>query len=681
MTIGGEVTNNGTISGAEQGFTLSGKISGNGHLSGSSVSLTNSDQNQSVGSIYAGRIGIADGHITVASITRDDTTVEFSGTNGTLKIAQNETLSGLVGSGTISSDNHNLTLTDSFWSNYSTTLNFNLGRGTLSVAGFKVEKLGNIINKLSVGKLIVAPGLLTINDILAGSMDLDIANGATVILNEEETITGAILNTGTLETANNKNFTLIGTIAGADVVLGAGQFKLHSASYNNVIDSLTVGNLRVFTGGLAVNSITSNVTDVIVDSEGLLFLKNTETIRNLSGYGQLETDNKDLTVTGTITDAALRMNLGTGTLIVNNDVANREIYNLVAGGLTLNAGALTVNELQSDTTDITVADGATLTLKRTETIKDLLGVGRIETNGSHLTVTGAINGANMDLGAGTLAVNNESADRRIGSLTAKELTLGATANVALDGQGSVEHLKGVTAESITVLGGARYNFTSANNLTLTVQSNAEVTMVGNLTAIGLAAGSEELSNVTLNIQASGKVQSKADYLGTGNTINNNGTLVLKGGTLNSDINNPTPFSGTNSSSLIIIDGLVGSDNRINTTLTEFSITDSATFDQLTLGSNGRLNTAAILIDISNYTLTEGDTFYFITSWSDWGTTMDGVQLSFKGQDLLGEGFDYTIINTGEQWGLSFLLAPEPSTATLSLLALAGLLARRRRQTV
>ncbi len=314
-----------------------------------------------------------------------------------------------------------------------------------------------------------------------------------------------------------------------------------------------------------------------------------------------------------------------------------------------------------------------------------MGKGSVKTDGNGLEIRGTIDGTKIDLGTGTLTVNNQGAHSLIQSLKAGGLTLSENTSVDLAGQGSIGHLKGATATRLIVAGAdVSYTLSSAKDVTIDVEDKGEL-LIGDPAATGYTLGnkgiisdsSSELTNVTLNIRTGGKVQSVANYLGTGNAINNNGTLILKGGTLRSDIT----YNSTLYSTQIIIDGSVVSNNAINCSLIEFTITDASAYDQLTLqGAGSRLYTTGFLIDISDYTLRNGDSFTLVSDDDDrllW--MMNSVQLSFTGKDLLAEGFSYNLFNTGSQWGVRFNAIPEPSTATLSLLALAGLLARRRRQ--
>ncbi len=659
------LVNTGAVKSENKNLTITGTIAGADIDLGTGALTVNNDiDNRLIDSLTARLLDLNTGTVSVNSITSDTTDLDIEA-GATVILNNEETIKDLFNTGKVKSENKNLTITGVI-----AGADIDLDTATLSVNN---DISNRSIGSLTAGNLSLNTGALSINHIMSDSTDINFAARTRIIFNNDETIRN-LLGLGTVAT-ENKNLTVTGGISGADIDLDTATLSVNNDILNRSINSLTVGTLALGAGTLSVNSITSDSANLSISTGARVVLNNDEVIKNILGSGTVKSENKNLTVTGTISGA--NIDLGTGNLSVNNNIADRNIGSLTAESLSLSVGMLSINHIISDSIDLNIAGGTKIILNNDETIKNLLKTGAVKTENKNLTVTGSIAGAEVDLGTGTLSVNNNTANHVVTSLKAGGLIVKENVNLSLQGKGTIGNIKGATQSGVTVMSGASYNLTSANDTTLTVEGNAEVSIIDNL----LIASKSELTKVTLNINANGKVQSNASYLGTGNEINNSGTLILKGGTLNNDISNPAPFADTGSSSQIIIEGTVISTNAIiNTSLIKFSITDSSVYDRLYLqGVDSALNTAGILLDISNYTLTDGDTFTLVNSDSDLTTMMGGVMLNFEGKHLRSEGFSYNIINTGTQWRVNFHVVPEPSTATLSLLALAGLLARRRRK--
>lgn len=136
----------------------------------------------------------------------------------------------------------------------------------------------------------------------------------------------------------------------------------------------------------------------------------------------------------------------------------------------------------------------------------------------------------------------------------------------------------------------------------------------------------------------------------------------------------------NAGSIMNVTGLVD-----DTTDSALSVAESITF-----GLNAVMNvTGSITLDASLINLAEGITFTSADEWTLINVTGTGASLTVNGLEnwtgfnVTFDETDYTsvLVQDGNSLKLTFKSQsiPEPTTATLSLLALAGLAARRRRK--
>ncbi len=205
---------------------------------------------------------------------------------------------------------------------------------------------------------------------------------------------------------------------------------------------------------------------------------------------------------------------------------------------------------------------------------------------------------------------------------------------------------------------------------------------------------------TLSISEAGLVNTKGENISSATSITNEGIIEFMGGTLSQHINS----SGAKTGDLYILDETTVTSNKQvyadNVVMDDIlKITEGATVDvntllyegvnmheingheQIVLNPSATLDFDTVRLEIDSATYLD----YFDLIISD-GTGY--VQTSFDqtynvefylGGELLTLNTDYIIQMPDSNGGLRILFIPEPSTATLSLLSLAGLLARRRRK--
>ena len=251
-----------------------------------------------------------------------------------------------------------------------------------------------------------------------------------------------------------------------------------------------------------------------------------------------------------------------------------------------------------------------------------------------------------------------------------------TGAVTATGNADVIIKNGVTiANSVTVSAGAdlivKGTDTTSNKITVSTKTGIATSTA---TLSGISAGSitsATLSNATLNLAGATTV--------TTLDLSNGATLAAIGGNATLTATDVIIAASVADGTLTITEGVVSPLGDITST-------------NLSISSLGDVSTIINGSLILNIELT-ADEYAAFTSLNEFLTfTVDGLK-SLDGVDLstitinLGDGTDSTQFNpadfyinsAGDVTFTSSASVPEPSTAVLSLLALAGLAARRRRK--
>lgn len=253
-------------------------------------------------------------------------------------------------------------------------------------------------------------------------------------------------------------------------------------------------------------------------------------------------------------------------------------------------------------------------------------------------------------------------------------TINLTANAA---QG-VTFKKAVTASTTTLGDGTAASFEANANLgNLTLGAGATVTATGSLTigslTLDLASYTTEYTTHTL-VSAGGELSFTGDlssYQGvtvgdyTASITQMGNSLVLNFVTLSTE---PTSLSVTGVAGCV--DGLLTL--TVNADLLNYDFTNNGAI--IIPGIDG-----GIMSDILNLTTLPADGMVGIALQGTDGETLSATaegQIGFLGKDGVSV---YYGESTEAGWAYQANYIPEPATATLSLLALAGLAARRRRK--
>lgn len=440
------------------------------------------------------------------------------------------------------------------------------------------------------------------------------------------------------------------------------------------------------------------------------------------------------TIKGTLTlTGSERVGLtGTVTLdsVVNNLTGGSNGYALVGGAATLTfTGTTDLTKTSSGETSnytriglgstgtLIIAEGASLTTSAVFNSPSTQGSNGavIVKDGGSLTLVGDSSGYNNNsfmlslTNAGSInsryTIDVKNNVTNTGTLTAATLAITNTGALTSDLGGTVDvdtlNLKGGTA---TVSGNVTAG-TAAGSANTTLNGSGTLTIDGSSTA----SSASNLSGSFAIVKTGSGTQSF-----TGNTNDYAGSLTLSGGTLNlanmGENSLVTSVSISGGATLGLYKAAIAADasTDVETTLNLTSLTvgtGGGTLNaNLILGSGSTLTLGATLNMGSALTLNgnllKGDLFDSLMNGTVTSITLfTGVDALYIGDSVDAITTDY--IFTGEDMAAAFAndldasvyqvayaaegglvtmrLVPEPATATLSLLALAALCARRRRK--
>lgn len=395
------------------------------------------------------------------------------------------------------------------------------------------------------------------------------------------------------------------------------------------------------------NSWYPGLDGVISGAGGILFTGGQWTI-----YGN-NTYQGGTVIQGTV-GAGSNTAFGTGDITVNNggalNLGGRTIANAltvntngsVNGNFSLASGAsLTINEGGKVNGAFTLLDGATFTNNATGEVSVNMTVATTTSNtsalGGTLTVNKGGDFANTGVISATTTVNNEAVLRNNGSMS------GA---VTVKNGGL---LKGIGSYAGAVL-------VEANGIFVVGNSPGTATVQGSSAALTLTSGAREVFSITAGTQSDGVLA----Y--TGVPGSEYSTLVVSDGA-GFTLNNGVVFD-------IVLDDAFRS--QFDLTVKSW-IEDYATLDLITFASTA----GDVLIGGVNIMTTAlgGDVLNGLISTHFYEE--DALTNSLYGQAR------YSIVEhaDGSRTLQMTLSIPEPSTATLGLVALAGLMMRRRRRAV
>jgi filamentous hemagglutinin family protein len=508
----------------------SGTLQGPGTLSSPLLALTDDNFNtagpHSFGALTSsGTSSITDGVISIsgpATVLDGVLTVGNGGTRGQLVVAGITTIQP---GATLAYDRSDLVTV-------TTPLS---GTGTLRQEGSGELRIGSSV---AASQVQVNRGILSLSlgndDRLADGAIVNVANGATLTLNNLSefvgalTLAGSLNGTGTLTAAS---YTLnAGATASAPLGAGAltvgGNSTLSSTSAANTVQ-INAGTLTL--GG--ANRLLST-TALSVANGGALLLNGNQTVATLDLGGTLDK-----------TGASDRLSANTATLqaggVVNADLAsttlavngNSTLHGLAtAANVTIQNGTLTLGSANrlANTADVVVSFGAGLSLGGLQTVNTLSTRGSVAGSGHTLQANAYSldSGANISANLGSNAVTVLGDSSLTGSMASSAVTIGA-GNLSTSGNNRL-----------------------ASGATVTVAGNATLTLGGN----------ESIDTLVLtgNLSGSGRLLSANTYsLQTGGTASANlgsGVLTVAG---NSNLNGTAAVSAVNLSSGALTLGAAG----------------------------------------------------------------------------------------------------------------------------
>ncbi|NCW10125.1 MAG: hypothetical protein EBW40_10360, partial [Gammaproteobacteria bacterium] len=453
-----------------------------------------------------------------------------------------------------------------------------------------------------------------------GDVTFDDAIGGTTALGNITITTGALTAAaidldGTLSITNSSASSITGVIDDGDVsaaLTKAGSGTLTLSATNTYIGATTInaGTLKVTTNGalgttdgittiasgatLDLANVTYSTTEAITNNGGTLSTSTGTSVyagtMTLGANSTIDVDGTQLTISTGIGDSSSGYSItkdGNGTLVLYN-------ASTYSGDTIISDGTLIVTGTLADTTDVTVASGATYDVDQTDTIQSLAGAGTINIasaktltfgDANAKTISGVIEGAGsiVKQGAGTQTLSGTNTFTGTTNINAGVLyitngsALGTTAGTTTVASGAALYLgNGITvAEAITISGtgissgGAIQNYVGTNTLTglITLAADSEIQInTGTTLTMNVTSGNAITGTYNLTIESVG-TSSIADPIATstGNlTKTGAGTLTLSG---------TNTFSGD----LTISAGTVTMTGTLADTV-DVSISSGATYD-------------------------------------------------------------------------------------------------------
>lgn len=509
---------------------------------------------------------------------------------------------------------------------------------TLAATGAEVTVSGGTVTTLnaSAGSVAVSGGSVTTMEVSGGTGSVSGGTVATLkVSGGTANITGGTINAVDFANTGNLNFKLAEGQSSTSYTLNSISYTTGTNYQRNVtIDSGVNVSLTTLDNGWGMGTLTVNGELSVSESLAMATGSNNSTTNNvITGSGTINTAKLILGNAGTYNISGVTMKIGAGGI-------KKDSTNYWGDYTKTNLGAVLIEasadwESDVDTLKLVATDSASTVINTASHTVDLKagisGTGNLTKTGEGTlkigTKTNALSGA-VEVSGGSLSFYNteEDASTTLDNLTLSGGTLDVTGTLTLNAL-SIDLSKYSTDQEIHTL-------ISAGTLSLGEGVNLSSLggNVGNYTATVAQSG----NTITLSLKLEDVTSTDWSLVGTPSydTASNMLTLNVGADLLNYDFTN---------NGAIIIPGI-----------------DDAMMKDI-LGLSGLPADGMVGI-----TLVGGDG-QSVTATAD-------QQIGFQGKD----GIYY-----GEQvcsaWQYQVAYIPEPTTATLSLLALAGLAARRRRK--
>jgi autotransporter-associated beta strand protein/T5SS/PEP-CTERM-associated repeat protein len=691
-TIGTLNLGNGTAAGTLSAATITGG-------SGTAVVNINQSGSYTLGSNMTGSLSL--NHIGTGTTTLTGTNTYTGGTTlagGTLSLGSSQALGT---EGTISFSGGSLQFTAYNTTDYSARFSQDVNQAyaidtsdeyitlfsALTSDGGSLTKQGAGILVLTgtntyTGNTSIISGTLVVseNSSLADSTNVSVATGATYQVDATDTI-GSIAGNGTIIlngyslTAGGSNSTTTFSGMMRDEPGYPGSFTKAGTG------TLTLSGNNTYTGGTTLAggtlSLGSNealgTIGTLRFSGGILQFTAYNTTDYSARFSQdvnqayaIDTSDEYITLFSALTsDGGSLTKQGTGTLTLNGGI------NSYTGNTSIHSGTLLVSGLLADSSNVSVATGATYELGATDTIGSIAGNGTINIYSYNLTAGGANasttfggvlagTGSFTKAGTGTLTLSGNNTYTGGTTLAGGTLSLGS--NEAVGTEGTLSFSGGTlqfTANNTTDYS-ARFsqdvnqayaidtngqNITLANVLTsdggsLTKQGTGTLTLTGNNTYTGsttIDAGALQIGNASDSASIS---NSSIGYLGF--DIGSNGTASVSTGgtwTTTGDLfvgyagnGNLTVSGGTVSNVNGVIGVMAGSNGSV--TISGGNWTNSGS---LTIGSGG---TGSLIVSGGNVSNVNGAIGY------ESSATISGGNWTNSGNLYIAANANSTLTITG-----------------------------------
>ena len=626
--------------------TYGGLISGTGNVTKSSTgTLTLSGNNT-----YTGGTTLAGGTLSLGSAFAIGTSGNISFSGGSLQFTANNTTDYSARFSQDVNQAYAIDTSDEYITLFS-ALTSDGGSLTKQGAGILVLTGTNTYT----GNTSIISGTLVVseNSSLADSTNVSVATGATYQVDATDTI-GSIAGNGTIIlngyslTAGGSNSTTTFSGMMRDEPGYPGSFTKAGAG------TLTLSGNNTYTGGttlaggtlsLGSNEALGTIGTLRFSGGSLQFTANNTTdysarfSQDVNQAYAIDTNGQNISLASELTSAGGSLTKqGTGTLTLNGSI------NSYTGNTTIDSGTLLVSGRLADSSNVSVATGATYELGTTDTIGSIAGNGTINIYSYKLTAGGANasttfggvlagTGSFTKAGTGTLTLSGNNTYTGGTTLAGGTLSLGS--NEAVGTEGTLRFSGGslqFTANNTTDYS-ARFsqdvnqayaidtngqNITLANVLTsdggsLTKQGTGTLTLTGNNTYTGsttIDAGALQIGNGSDSASIS---QSSTGYLGF--DIGSNGTASVSTGgtwTTTGDLfvgyagNGNLTVSGGTVSNVNGVIGFIGEDVEADITGSNGIVTISGgnwtNSGSLTVGSGG---TGSLIVSGGNVSNVNG----------------------------------------------------------------------------
>ncbi|MFI3243642.1 MAG: family 16 glycosylhydrolase [Akkermansia sp.] len=539
------------------------------------------------------------------------------------------------------------------WNRGENTINV---EGVLNINAALTQNAGHSKIKVSgTGTLQLNEGLSFYNGTSTTKSSIELADGATLILGNETQAAkdGLAVTVGSSTIEAHGNATVYTTMSykeGSQV-----SFKAGSDESLTLASAVSGTNISANISGDVTFAAGAQLSSAKVEQGASLTLNSAATIASTTLDGTVKIGSA-----GSITS---------GNITINAMADSTAVLAQVAAGTSASMSTDAMSNAAITNADVSLSDSATLSNSTIDASSNL------DVQAGTLTITGE----SSSVSANTTLANNASVSNGLITVTGTEVAGGkSSVQYAEGGSLSTNRLQGavVSGASVTV-GSATQKQASPMMMVMSRSASTELSYDESTTIAKTSFVDSSINVVGSTLLSLDRVIISAD-----SSINTSSESAI-------NLNDSTIQANSSNNLTIAPTSQTGTDQLVATyTITVY---DSS------LGNEGTVNIGGSLS--VNLFVSEGELSILEGYWSngslfdiavDFGgdvSLVNSAQASDISVNIYQEGSDYaafTMSGFDESAlmvnnGLLTLTVPEPSTATLSLMALAGLLARRRRK--